>query len=325
MSAVTKPKPDREFGLQLQEFKPTLAQALPAGIAADRFMRVTMTAVQLQPELLDCERRSLFLACLRAANDGLMPDGREGAFVVYKDKKRNTKTVSWLPMYFGLLKKVRNTGELISISANVVYERDHFDYELGDEERIVHKPAVGERGKPIAAYAIAKLKGGGIEREVMDAEAIRQVQAVSRATSEESPWNKWPDEMARKTVIRRLYKRLPSSTEMDRYLNATPVVERELAPQLADTLRHARLPDPASYESTTFHQIADARLAISESEQPEEVEQIYQAACKALRDLQAEVPVELTTAYQERIEALASAVAACRKGLAAWESLEPIA
>jgi recombination protein RecT len=304
VNAVTRPNPGREFGVQLIEMKSHLAQALPAGIAADRFIRVTLTAIQLQPELLECERKSLLLACLRAANDGLMPDGREGAFVVFKDSKRKIKTAQWMPMYAGLLKKVRNTGELVSISANVVYERDHFDYELGDEERIVHKPAIGDRGKPIAAYAIAKLKSGGIEREVMDATAIRQVQSVSRATSDDGPWAKWPDEMARKTVIRRLYKRLPSSTEMDRYLNAVPVVERELAPQVADQLQHAQLPDASSYESTTFHHIADARLAISEADDAETIERIYAAACKELAELQVEVPEELTRSRHERLAAL---------------------
>ena len=303
MNAVTRPNPGREFGVQLIEMKSHLAQALPAGIAADRFIRVTLTAIQLQPELLECDRKSLLLACLRAANDGLMPDGREGAFVVFKDKKRG-KVAQWMPMYAGLLKKVRNTGELVSISANVVYERDHFEYELGDEERIVHKPAIGDRGKPVAAYAIAKLKSGGIEREVMDATAIRQVQAVSRATSDDGPWAKWPDEMARKTVIRRLYKRLPSSTEMDRYLNAVPVVERELAPQVADQLRHAELPDPASYESTTFHHVADARLAISEADDADTVERIYAAVCKELGELHAEVPEELHRSRSERLAAL---------------------
>jgi recombination protein RecT len=305
MNAVTKTNPGREFGVQLIELKPQLQQALPAGIAADRFMRVTLTAIQLQPELLECERKSLLLACLRAANDGLMPDGREGAFVVFKDKKRGLKLAQWMPMYMGLLKKVRNTGELLSISANVVYERDQFDYELGDNERIVHKPALGNRGKPIAAYAIAHLKGGGIEREVMTAEAIRQVQAVSRSTAEGTPWSQWPDEMARKTVIRRLYKRLPSSTEMDRYLSATPVVERELAPTLADQLQHAPLPDPASYETSVFHQITDARLAISEAADADTVERVYGSVVAQLQKLEAEVPAELVQARQERLAALA--------------------
>ena len=302
MNAVTRPNPAREFTTQLTEFRPTLVQALPAGIAADRFIRIVSTAVQLQPELLECDRRSLFLAMLRAANDGLMPDGREGAFVVFKGK--NGKIVQWMPMYQGLLKKVRNTGELVSISANVVYERDQFDYELGDQERIVHKPAIGDRGRPIVVYAIAHLKGGGIVREVMSREQVYQVRAVSRASGQESPWQKWEDEQWRKTALRRLYKRLPSSTEMDRYLNATPIVEREIAPQLADQLTHAQLPDPGSYETSVFHHIADARLAISEADDAETVERVYGAVVKQLQQLEAEVPAELTQARQERLEAL---------------------
>lgn len=301
MNAVTKLNPGREFGHQLIEMKGQLAQALPAGIAPDRFIRVTLTAIQLQPELLECERKSLLLSCIRAANDGLMPDGREGTFVIFRDRKRNQKTAQWMPMYGGLLKKVRNTGELLSISANVVYSRDQFDYELGDEERIVHKPAVGDRGQPIAAYAIARLKGGGIEREVMTWPEIMKVRAMG---SQSGPWQSWPDEMARKTVIRRLYKRLPSSTEMDRYLNATPVVEQALAPTFADQLQHAQLPDPSSYETTTFHMIADARLAISEAETADQVNHVFGAVCAQLVELEAEVPEELKRARDERLEAL---------------------
>jgi phage RecT family recombinase len=298
MNAVQKPNPGREFGHQLVEMKGHLAQALPAGIAPDRFMRVTLTAIQLQPELLECERKSLLLACLRAANDGLMPDGREGTFVVFRDKKRGIKTASWLPMYHGLLKKVRNTGELVSISSNVVYERDLFEYELGDQERITHRPATGERGKPTHVYAIAHLKGGGIEREVMSADDVRKVQAMG---AENGPWKTWPDEMARKTAIRRLYKRLPSSTEMDRYLNATPVVEREINPQIADRLKHAELPDPASYESSTFHMIADARLAISEAETADQVHHVFSAVATQLLELDCEVPDELKQARDEKL------------------------
>lgn len=305
MSAATKPNPGREFGHQLIEMKSQLAGALPSGIAPDRFIRVTLTAVQLQPELLECERKSLFLACLRAANDGLMPDGREGAFVVFRDKKLG-KRAAWMPMYGGLLKKVRNTGELLSISANVVYERDAFDYDLGDNERIVHKPALGERGRPVAVYAVAHLKGGGVLREVMPWSDVLKVREVSRARAEGTPWDMWEGEMARKTVIRRLYKRLPSSTEMDRYLHAEPAVERELAPQVADTLVHAQLPDPGSYESTIFHHVADARLAISEAEDTETVERIYAAACAEIGRLEAEVPAEIVDARKGRLAALAA-------------------
>lgn len=187
--------------------------ALPAQIPVERFVRTTITAVQMNPQLLECDRRSLLGSCMKAAQDGLLPDGREAALVIFRTK--DGPKVQYMPMVGGLLKKMRNSGELASIGAHVVYEHDAFDYELGDDERIVHKPHLGEdRGKPIAAYAIAKTKDSAIYREVMSLAEINKVRSASRA-KDSGPWVDWWDEMARKTVIRRIAKRLPSSTDVD--------------------------------------------------------------------------------------------------------------
>jgi recombination protein RecT len=118
-----------------------------------------------------------------------------------------------MPMIAGILAKVRRSGEMSTIGAHVVYEGDAFTYVLGDEERIEHKPSLVNRGNPIAAYAIAHTKDGGIYREVMTLEQITQVRNVSKAKNS-GPWSQWWDEMARKTVLRRLSKRLPMSTDL---------------------------------------------------------------------------------------------------------------
>jgi recombination protein RecT len=196
--------------------------ALPAHIPVERFTRVVMTAVVNNPDLLDADRRSLFESAMKAAQDGLLPDGREGALVIYntKNKGRNgngdqwIKKVQWMPMIAGILKKVRNSGELISISAYVAYANDEFSYELGDEEKIAHRPALDNRGAPRLAYAIAKLKDGGVYREIMTVADIEKVRNISRA-KDSGPWVGWWDEMARKTVLRRLSKRLPMSSDLD--------------------------------------------------------------------------------------------------------------
>lgn len=186
--------------------------ALPAQIPVEKFVRTTLTAVQMNPKLLDADRRSLLGACMKAAQDGLLCDGREAALVMFKDQAQ------YMPMVGGLLKKLRNSGELGSISANVVYENDSFSYELGDFERIEHKPFLGtERGKPIAVYAVARTKDGAIYREVMSVADVEKVRHVSRAANA-GPWVQWWDEMARKTVIRRIAKRLPSSADVDQLL-----------------------------------------------------------------------------------------------------------
>lgn len=183
--------------------------ALPPQIPVEKFIRTTLTAIQMQPALLDTDRRSLLGSCMKAAQDGLLCDGREAALVIFKGQAQ------YMPMIGGILKKMRNSGEIASISANVVYDNDKFDYELGDYERIEHKPFLGtERGKPIAVYAIAKTKDGAIYREVMSVAEVEKVRNVSRASGN-GPWVQWWDEMARKTVIKRIAKRLPSSADVD--------------------------------------------------------------------------------------------------------------
>jgi recombination protein RecT len=163
----------------------------------------------MNPSLLNGDRRSLLGSCMKAAQDGLLCDGREAALVMFGS------TVQYMPMLGGILKKLRNSGELATISAQVVYDKDQFDYTLGDDERISHKPYLGnDRGNPMVVYAIAKTKDGAIYREVMSVAEVEKVRAVSRASGK-GPWVQWWDEMAKKTVIRRLAKRLPSSADVD--------------------------------------------------------------------------------------------------------------
>jgi recombination protein RecT len=191
--------------------------ALPQQIPVDRFVRTIVTAVQMQPELLEADRRTLFSACMKAAHDGLLLDGREAGLSIYNDRKSGGKTVAYLPMVGGILKKIRQSGEISSIRTHVVYQGDEFDFELGDNERIHHKPNLAQQEKPLAVYAIAKFRDGDIQREVMSHAQVQKIRA--RATGiGKACWDSEWGEMAKKTVIRRLAKRLPSSNDLDQVL-----------------------------------------------------------------------------------------------------------
>jgi recombination protein RecT len=207
MNAITKSDVD-VFKGQVESRASDFKMALPAHIPLERFQRVVMTAVTSNPDLMRADRRSLFESAMKAAQDGLIPDSREGALVIFGGK------VQWMPMIGGILKRIRNSGELLSISSYVAYENDEFTYVLGDDEKIEHRPALENRGKPRLAYAIAKTKDGGIYREVMTVAEVEKVRSVSRA-GKSGPWVQWWDEMARKTVLRRLAKRLPTSGDLD--------------------------------------------------------------------------------------------------------------
>lgn len=214
MTQTTAITPMDAFRRTVTAMSTEFSAALPAQIPTERFIRTALTAIQMNPGLLTADRRSLLGACMRAAQDGLLLDGREAALVTF-GAKGGTPTVQYMPMIAGILKKLHQSGAIASLSAHVAHEHDQFEYELGDNERIVHRPQLdADRGKVIAVYAIARTKDGAIYREVMSFAEVERVRASSRSRGS-GPWTDWWDEMARKTVIRRLAKRLPSASEVE--------------------------------------------------------------------------------------------------------------
>jgi recombination protein RecT len=184
-------------------FMAKLANALPANVAPQRFVSVTVTAVKQNPALITADRDSLYNSVVRCAQDGLFPDGREAALVMFG------KQVQYMPMITGLRKRLAEHG--FDLTAYVVYENDDFDYQLGDDPWVKHKPAkLGTpRGEPLGAYAVAEdMRTHKKYVDVMDVPEIEQVRKVSRAANN-GPWQTWWGEQARKTVGRRLAKTLP--------------------------------------------------------------------------------------------------------------------
>lgn len=204
-------------------FRTQVARATPPGMSVERFMRVTETALQQNPDLTRNDQKSLYAAIVRCAQDGLLPDGREAALTIYDGK------VQYLPMIGGLRKRAAEFG--IDITAHVVYAVDFFEFELGLEPRLVHVPAPlgAERGEPIGAYAYGTdvKSGHKYGPEVMDKAEIEKVRAVSRAKHAKAPWQTWWSEMARKTVARRLFKSLPLHDESVNRLLASVDAEFE--------------------------------------------------------------------------------------------------
>ncbi|MCR5875121.1 recombinase RecT [Phenylobacterium sp. J426] len=253
-TAVAKIEP-RAPGVvgDVQRMEKQFALALPEHVSPEKFVRVVMTAINTNPDLQKADRQSVLAAAMKCAQDGLLPDGREAALVTYGNK------ASYLPMIAGVLTKVRRSGELLSISAHVVYAKDVFSYTLGDNEKIEHQPYMeGDRGKAVAVYAVAKTKDGGIYREVMSIAEVEQVRNVSRAKNN-GPWVQWWGEMARKTVLRRLAKRLPMSTDlMQVFQRDDEHYDLSRAAQGAATMRrlHADFDEPQ--EPATEAEVTDA-------------------------------------------------------------------
>jgi recombination protein RecT len=218
-----------EFQKQVDNFAGHLTQALPRHVSLDRFKRVLITAAAMNPDLLLADRRTLFLSSIKCASDGLLPDGRQAALVVYNteikrrdpvtgiDQKFRIDAVSYMPMLAGIRERMRNTGEVVSADAHVVCKQDRFEYRLGDNASIEHEPPpLGQdRGEIVGAYAIIRLKSGEVLRDVMSKQEIEQTRSQSRA-KDSLMWSKFYAEAARKTVLRRCSKAAPQTADAER-------------------------------------------------------------------------------------------------------------
>jgi recombination protein RecT len=208
------------FKADLTKFQPEIKKLLPEHITVEKFERVVLSAIQMNPYLLELDKKSLFDSCLRCASDGLIPDGREAALVPYKDK------VQYMPMTYGIIKKIRNSGELKTIVANVVHEKDEFQYFVDQYgENFSHKPQMfGARGEPIGVYAFIKTKDDALYFDVLSKNDIMAIKALAEAKLKDkskSPWNgSFQYEMWKKSAIRRLSKRVPMSADVERVIQA---------------------------------------------------------------------------------------------------------
>jgi recombination protein RecT len=161
-------------------------------------------------------------------------------------------------MIAGILKKVRQSGEVSYVSAQIVYANDKFKWTLGFDESVEHEPAALDQdpGEPLAAYAVAVLKDGSRLLEVMRKSEIEKVRNVSRSKGA-GPWVQWWGEMARKTVMRRLSKRLPMSSDLDDAFQRDETME-PIAPPPAAEVIDIRPEAPVSKLDALEHQIASA-------------------------------------------------------------------
>jgi len=199
---------------------------LPKSIDVDHFIGVCKTAVLQTPDLASADRRTFFTACMAAANDGLFPDGKEAVLNIYNSKiKQNgqdiwIKKVQYLPMAAGMIKKLYATGQVTFVDAAAVYEKDQFDYERGDNQRLIHKPTLDDQpGKVVAAYAVVKLANGEVKREVMPRRDIEKVKSASKASNGPG-WTDWYDQFAIKSVLKRAYKQLPKMADFEKIIEA---------------------------------------------------------------------------------------------------------
>ena len=191
------------------QFKKQLALAIPKHLNADRLARIAATELRKTPALLNTTEASFMGAVMQSAQLGLEPGSALGqAYLVPYGKE-----CQLILGYRGMIDLARRSGQVLSLNAYAVREGDDFNYQLGLHPDIHHipSPEAGRDKQPITfVYAVATLRGGGYQFEVM---SRAEVEAVKAKAKSKNIWNNYFEEMAKKTVIRRLFKYLPVSIE----------------------------------------------------------------------------------------------------------------
>lgn len=209
------------------EFK----KALPAVMTPERFIRIANSALSNNATLQSCTPQSFLSALMTSAQLGLEVNTALGqAYIIpYYNGKKGKYECQFQIGYKGLIDLAYRSGMVKTIQAHTVYENDVFDYELGLEPMIKHKPAVSNRGNAIYYYAVIKLKDGGDCFAVASKEDIIAHKAQFSKTRTTSPWDTNFDEMAKKTVLKKALKYAPMKADFARQIATDESVKETIS------------------------------------------------------------------------------------------------
>lgn len=223
-------KPGKSIKQLLIAQEGQIAKALPSVMTPERFTRIAMTALSTNPKLQACTGESFLGALMQAAQLGLEPNTPLGqAYLIPYGSQCQFQLG-----YKGLIELAHRSGEFKSIYAQTVYENDEFSFELGLDADLIHKPVLGSsRGKPIAYYAVYKLVNGGYGFEVMSYDDITSHAKQFSKSVNNGPWKTNFDEMAKKTVLKKVLKYAPIKTEFARGITQDETVKSAIDQDMA--------------------------------------------------------------------------------------------
>lgn len=214
-----------------------IAKALPSVITPERFTRITLSALSTNPQLNECTPKSFLGAMMTAAQLGMEPNTPLGQAYLLPYKNKGVLECQFQLGYKGLLDLAYRSGEISVIQAHTVYAKDDFEYQFGLDAKLRHKPCMeADKGEPIAFYAIFKTKDGGYGFDVMSADDVRaHASRYSKAYgSGYSPWSTNFEEMAKKTVLKRVLKYAPLKSDFVRQLSTDESIKTDIAADMTE-------------------------------------------------------------------------------------------
>lgn len=243
---------------------PEIRKALPMVMTEERFTRIVLTALNKTPELRNCTPASFLGAMMTSAQLGLEINSPLGlAYVLpYKNNKKvkdATGKEVWVTQmeaqfqlgYRGMIDLAYRGGDVELIQAHIVYENDTFEFEYGLDPQLKHIPAKSNRGAMTYAYAMFKTKSGGFGFEVMSVEDLREfAKKYSKSSgSSYSPWQTNPEEMYKKTVLKKVLKYAPLRSDFVKAVAQDESIKTEISDDMYS------VPNEMVFEDVEFTEV----------------------------------------------------------------------
>lgn len=214
----------------IRTMEPEIKKALPSVITPERFTRMVFTALSSNKKLQACTPESFLGAMMQAAQLGVEPNTPIGqAYLIPYGNQ-----VQFQLGYKGLIDLAYRSGEVQSIQAHEVHENDTFEYELGLDPKLKHIPAMKDRGAVVLYYAVIKLKNGGEGFEVMSRDDVDQFARAKSKTYKNGPWQTDFDEMAKKTVLKKVLKYAPLKSDFAKQVKEDETIKSNISENMTD-------------------------------------------------------------------------------------------
>lgn len=222
-----------------------IKKALPSVLTPERFTRMVLSALSTNPKLGECSPRSFLAAMMAAAQLGLEPNTPLGQAYLLPYNNKGNMEVQFQLGYKGLIDLAYRSGEVEIVQAHIVYANDTFEYQYGLDPKLVHIPADSDRGDPVKVYAMFRTKSGGSGFDVMSMDDVRThaVKYSKAYGTGFSPWKTNFEEMAKKTVLKKVLKYAPLKSDFVRAASQDATVKTEISEEMYS------VPDTQVYEA----------------------------------------------------------------------------
>lgn len=230
-SAVKTNDGKTNMQLYIKQMQGEIKKALPSVITPERFTRIVLSALSTNPKLAQTTPQSFLAAMMTAAQLGVEPNTPLGqAYLIpYFNSKTRCSECQFQLGYKGLIDLAYRSGEVSMIQAQVVYENDKFSFSFGLEPALKHVPTHGDRGEPIYVYAIFRTKDGGCGFDVMSMDDIRSFAQQYSKSFGSGPWQTNFEEMAKKTVLKRVLKYAPLKSDFLRGIAQDETIKTDIS------------------------------------------------------------------------------------------------